>query len=409
MLHEIAPHTFSNAYKPRRPADSDHALYFSIEGVLLSDGPSLPTFADLGGAQVYSDATYLFSMDETGFFLIDTLPPQHPDTLQMHTLQRMREVLPQQEVFAGTTAGQLYRWYRDTRYCGRCGMRTKLSETERAVVCACGYTCYPKIAPAIIVAVSDGKRLLMTRNTRSTYSRYALVAGFVEIGETFEQTVAREVMEEVGLRVKNIRYYKNQPWGVSDNVMIGFFADLDGDDTITLNDGELTEAVWFEPADIPQPVTRQSIAQELIETVRERLASAQTGAEAEEASCQPRLRCINIAAHNPTALAEFYRDALGAVTDHTKGDPDRVEVRFCYEDEVLVVLQQDARQHENEAPKRHEFELHVVDVDAEYDRLCGFGIEIERPPADLPWGFRYLRFVDPEGNGIDLVAKKPAD
>ncbi len=85
----------------------------------------------------------------------------------------------------------------------------------------------------------------MSRYARGTYRRYALIAGYVEVGETFEECVRREVMEEVGLKVKNIRYYKSQPWSFSDSVMIGFTAELDGDDTIRLEEDELAEAGWF--------------------------------------------------------------------------------------------------------------------------------------------------------------------
>ena len=127
---------------------------------------------------------------------------------------------------------------------------------------------YPKIAPAVIVAITDGERLLMARSSRGTYKRYGLIAGFVEIGETFEQAVRREVFEEVGLRVKNVTYYKSQPWPFPDSVMIGFFAELDGDASITLQESELAEAVWFERQNIPPTLTNTSIAQELIECVR---------------------------------------------------------------------------------------------------------------------------------------------
>ena len=106
--------------------------------------------------------------------------------------------------------------------------------------CACcGNMVYPKIAPAVIVGVIYDNKILMTKYSDREYKKYALIAGFTEIGETAEETVRREVMEEVGLHVKNIRYYKSQPWALSGSLLAGFFCELDGDDTISrdLNKG----------------------------------------------------------------------------------------------------------------------------------------------------------------------------
>ena len=143
------------------------------------------------------------------------------------------------------------------------------SKRERAYECeTCGLTEYPKISPAVIVAIMDGDKLLMTKYAYGEYKKYALVAGFVEIGESFEETVKREVLEEVGLKVKNIRYYKSQPWSFSDSIMIGFFADLDGDNTIIIQEEELEEAVWMRREEIPEAERNISIGQEMIEAFR---------------------------------------------------------------------------------------------------------------------------------------------
>lgn len=272
MLHEIYPRRFDNGFRILPPEDGDYALYYAEGGVALTgeaEAPELPTLADLGGAAALEQhCFYLFCIDDARYFLLQH-PPLSMEGCSMMSLTEMRTVLPQHQAFAATTGAQLYRWYRDNTYCGRCGKPTRRSETERAMCCdACHNVVYPKISPAIIVAISDGSRLVMTRGHSTTYRRYGLVAGFVEVGETFEEAVVREVKEEVGLNVKNVQYYKSQPWGVSDSEMIGFFAELDGDDTITVQEAELSEAVWFAREDIPPTLTSQSIAQELIEAAR---------------------------------------------------------------------------------------------------------------------------------------------
>ena len=123
---------------------------------------------------------------------------------------------------------------------------------------------YPKICPAVIIGVTDGSRILMSKYAGRTYKKYALLAGFAEIGETLEQTVKREVMEEVGLKVKNIRYYKSQPWSFSDTLLTGFYCDLDGDGTVTLDREELALAEWFEREEIPDVTSTESLTNEMI-------------------------------------------------------------------------------------------------------------------------------------------------
>ena len=126
----------------------------------------------------------------------------------------------------------------------------------------------PKICPAVIVAVTDGDRLLLTKYQGRAFKRYALVAGFAEIGESIEDTVRREVFEETGLRVKNLRFYKSQPWVFTDSLLMGFFCDLDGDDRITIQQSELSEAGWFPRGEIPTDHSGISLTGEMIERFR---------------------------------------------------------------------------------------------------------------------------------------------
>lgn len=172
---------------------------------------------------------------------------------------------PRREAFAGTTALQFADWYARTHFCGICGRPMKHDDRERMFYCEkCRVPVYPRINPVVIVGVIDGDRLLLTKYAHSTYKRYALVAGFVETGETLEDAVRREVFEETGIRVKNIRYYKSQPWPLSGSLIAGMFCDLDGSDQTTLNDGELSVAEWIKREDIPEYTDSVSITTEMI-------------------------------------------------------------------------------------------------------------------------------------------------
>ena len=164
----------------------------------------------------------------------------------------------------------LHRWYRDSRFCGRCGAPLSPASGERALICnACGKVTYPRISPAVIVAVTDGDRVLMTRYAHGPYRQRALVAGFVEVGETAEQAVAREVREECGLNVKNVRYFGSQPWGLSGALMLGYFAELDGDPAPTLVDGELSWAGWVDRRDIDAS-DDYALGRQMVEAFRDR-------------------------------------------------------------------------------------------------------------------------------------------
>jgi len=172
--------------------------------------------------------------------------------------------------YIAMTAWHLYNWYRSNRFCGCCGSKTLHDTKERMLRCPdCGNMIYPRISPAVIVGITDGDRLLMSKYAGRGYTHYALIAGYTEIGETLEQTVQREVMEEVGLRVKNIRYYKSQPWGVDGNVLMGFYCDLEGDDTIHLDETELALAEWHHRSVIPVQDDGMTLTREMIRTFAE--------------------------------------------------------------------------------------------------------------------------------------------
>lgn len=138
-------------------------------------------------------------------------------------------------------------------------------EKERMMRCpSCGLMEFPKICPAVIIGVTHGNKILMSKYAGREFKKYALLAGFNEVGETIEETVHREVMEEVGLKVKNLRYYKSQPWSMSDTLLMGFFCELDGEEEIKLDQEELALAEWFERDEMPVKEEDCSLTNEMM-------------------------------------------------------------------------------------------------------------------------------------------------
>ena len=170
---------------------------------------------------------------------------------------------PKELAYAAVSAWHLCSWYRDARWCGRCGEKLVHDVNERMMRCPrCGNMIFPRINPSVIVAVTHGDYLLLTKYAnRPGAQRTALIAGFTEFAESFEQTVHREVMEEVGLKVRDLRYYRCQPWGISGNIMMGFWCRLDGDDdTIRLDQFELADGAWVSREELRKTFVGNGVA-----------------------------------------------------------------------------------------------------------------------------------------------------
>ncbi|MBQ7425528.1 MAG: NAD(+) diphosphatase [Lachnospiraceae bacterium] len=256
--------------------------------------PHLRDFVNISS----SDLIYLFSIGDEKFFLlnrdfeeVEFAPGRGAlagadSSLSVHTqnqgfraafvftgIRQLRALqnIEKRYVYAAYTAYQLSEWYDVTRFCGKCGHPNENDKKERARRCpVCGNIIYPRINPAVIIGVTDPvqNKLILTKY-RTGFAHNALVAGFTEIGETLEETVEREVMEEVGLKVKNIRYYKSQPWGIASDILAGFFCDVDGDAHIHMDASELKYAEWVSPENIELQPTDYSLTNEMMKLFKD--------------------------------------------------------------------------------------------------------------------------------------------
>ena len=254
MIQDIAPHIYHNEYKPSAPDKDSFILTYENGRILLprqnrEEAITFPRFQELEERldNLYVNYIYLFSIDDQRFYLIPHLDTALLPDYEFQDVRVLRTAHPQHLAFAGITGHQLFQWYSNRQHCGCCGKPMKHDTKERMMYCpSCGRQEYPVLMPAVIVGITNGDRIICSKYEGRSFKQYALIAGFAEIGETIEQTVHREVMEEVGLKVKNLRYYKSQPWSFSGTLLFGFFCDVDGDDTLTVDHEELSIAEWFE-------------------------------------------------------------------------------------------------------------------------------------------------------------------
>ena len=276
MLQDLDFGYLDNQYRYEEPTDDAVVICIQGKNTLLhrasDDSLTLPTWGQVKQwcerweRWMEEPTRYAFTMQEKRYFLFMGKAGDCPDdyfTYENATV--LRQVTSKNVCFAMMTAWHLYQWYRVNRFCGACGEKTLHDGKERMMRCpSCGNMIFPRIAPAVIIGLTHGDKLMLSTYAGREYKRYGLLAGFIEIGETAEEAVVREVMEEVDLKVKNVRYYKSQPWGVAGNLSIGYFCDLDGDDTVRLDENELASAEWFDRNDLPAKDDGISLTREMI-------------------------------------------------------------------------------------------------------------------------------------------------
>ncbi len=265
---------FVMAVKADPELAAEKGLVFAFQGdqilLLNAEGshrvPDKEEFRAMKWPQVRSH--YLSTLDGEPCFAVE-LKPDTECLAQEAALHGLREVFDLIDSDLFSVAGyalQIVNWDRMHQFCGRCGSLTRQAEEERAKICdRCAAIFYPRVSPVIIVAVRREGKLLLVRNNHYRRNFYTVIAGFVEPGENLEECLVREVREETGIEVKNIRYFASQSWPFPSSLMVGFEADYAGGE-LRLDQQEIADAGWFAPDDLPRLPGSISIARWLIDS-----------------------------------------------------------------------------------------------------------------------------------------------
>ncbi len=226
--------------------------------------PCLVEFAELGLTTM--DQHYLGRLNNTHCYAVELGEGVAPPAgMAFEGLRQVYGRLDEDLFWVAARAVQIVDWDRTHLFCGRCGASLRTKTTERAKECPiCGQLHFPRLAPAIIVLVERGRELLLARSRHFLPRMYSVLAGFVEPGETLEEAVVREVREEVGVTIKNIKYFGSQPWPFPHSLMVGFTATYVGGE-ISLSDDEIEDAGWFTVDNLPTIPGKISIARKLID------------------------------------------------------------------------------------------------------------------------------------------------
>lgn len=248
------------------------AFWFAFAGnKLLCDEqspeviPRLIDFAELGLEIIGQQ--YLGTLDDIHCYSVELVPDAlAPQGMRFRGLRGAFGLLSEELFEVAGRAIQIVDWDRTHQYCGRCGAKTVTLETERAKQCPeCKLLNYPRLSPAVIVSVRRGSELLLARAPNWPNGMYSVLAGFVEPGESLEQAVHREVLEEVGVSIKNVKYFGSQPWPFPNSLMIGFTAEYESGE-IQPDPAEIEDAGWYTADHLPNIPPKMSISRHLIDT-----------------------------------------------------------------------------------------------------------------------------------------------
>ncbi len=251
-------------------ADTVACFFIFRERRLLLDGDAIPRVRNVGelGLTAVSQH-YLGRRNDQHYYAAEIgSKTAVPDGMAFHNLRGLLTSIPEHQLWMAARAVQVLSWDNDHQFCGRCGTKTGDATHERAKICPdCGLFSYPRISPAMIVRVTrdgkNGREILLAQSHKHPPGRFSVLAGFVEPGETLEECVAREIREEVGFSVKNVRYYGSQPWPFPNSLMVAFTAEHDSGD-IELNSDEMVAAAWYTADNLPNIPPLPTISRQMI-------------------------------------------------------------------------------------------------------------------------------------------------
>jgi NAD+ diphosphatase len=266
---------YSSAYIHQPEGDRPERWFIFYKNLLLvrqtAVGPQVPYRTSVEGiAGLPEERHYLGTFDDDDCFTLDVGQMiELPAGYEFVNLRALAADIDDDMFMLAGRAAQILHWDRQSRFCGSCGKPTSWKEDERAKKCGtCGNVIYPRISPAIITAIIRDDRILLAHNRNFPANRYSVIAGFMEPGEEFEDTIEREVFEEVSIRVKNLRYFASQSWPFPDSLMVGFVCEY-ADGEIKVDGVEIDDADWFSRDNLPDIPNTTSIAGRMIQWFRE--------------------------------------------------------------------------------------------------------------------------------------------
>ncbi len=267
-----------NIYKNYEPAVTDpnkdykcsYWFVFCSNKLLILNEESeakIPVYSDLAGlSQVLTAPLYLGKFHGQPAYCIGIADStQTPWGMSFVDLRSTFGELDEESFLLASKAVQVVAWEQTHRFCGKCGSPTQDLSGERAKVCPeCGFISYPRICPAVITAVFKDNKILLAHARSFKGDMHSLIAGFVEAGETLEEAVEREIMEEIGIKVKNVEYWGSQPWPYPNSLMLGFTAEYESGE-INVDGVEISHADWYDIENLPELPSKVSIARKIID------------------------------------------------------------------------------------------------------------------------------------------------